>query len=111
MAKTKPLAKKPAAPFTLKAFQKILERTTDTLKQRIIGRLRNELATKKQLKAFATKEKLKAGLERVEVKLSGHDKNFERMEQKLDHLEKQIVHVVFKEHAPMLETTKSASRN
>ncbi|MBI2071186.1 MAG: hypothetical protein HYT79_11365 [Elusimicrobia bacterium] len=50
----------PRQALNLKAFQEILERTTESLENRLVGRLKAELATKEELKE--AKEELKAEL-------------------------------------------------
>lgn len=102
MKKKDPSSKKSATALDLKAFEDILERTTDILEKRIVGGVKSELATKEELKEevklLATKEEL-AQMEKNIIGQMGdffdrymkvHQKAHERVETRLSKLEETV---------------------
>lgn len=82
--------------LNLKAFQEVLERTLETLENRVVGRLKADMATKEDLKKLkedlnqlATKEEMRSGFQEVSKRLSN--------------IEKPVSHMIFKQHGPKLD--------
>lgn len=73
----------------LKAFQEILERTTDMLEQRLVGRLTAIMATKEELAEFRTQ--VQQNFNGLQQNFDGLQQNFNSLQQNFDGLKDLIV--------------------